>query len=128
MDRKCQNIYAQEQYGLPPCSLIVYPNQAVGVVPRVITFRQPGWTISLQIVHSMRLKLNFSSSPSTVSSFPASPHKRHTAVCGSTGCWERGGIRELESKLEGKDFCVSYRMKEAQNPQARCLICQDDLW
>lgn len=48
-------------------------------------FRQPGWTISLQIVHSMRLKPNFSSSPSTVSSFPASPHKRHTAVCGSTG-------------------------------------------
>lgn len=59
-------------------------------VPQGVTFRQPGWTISLQIVHSMRLKANFSSSPSTVSSFPASPHKRHTAVCGSTGCWGEG--------------------------------------
>ncbi len=50
------------------------------------TFRQLGWTISLQMEHSMSIRLNFSSSSSTVSSFPASPQMRHTAVCGRTGC------------------------------------------
>lgn len=42
--------------------------------------RQLGWMISLQMVHSIRDRLNFSSSESTVSSFPASPHAKHTAV------------------------------------------------
>lgn len=46
----------------------------------VLTFRQLGWMISLQMVHSIRERLNFSSSESTVSSFPASPHAKHTAV------------------------------------------------
>lgn len=46
----------------------------------VVTFRQLGWMISLQMVHSIRERLNFSSADSTVSSFPASPHAKHTAV------------------------------------------------
>lgn len=41
--------------------------------------------ISLQMVHSMRHRLNLSSGSSTVSSFPASPQAKHTAVWGSTG-------------------------------------------
>lgn len=88
---------ARRRPGPSPESLLVRPSwvqrghsQQLGIsalmTPSAFPiFRQPGWTISLQIVHSMRLKPNFSSSPSTVSSFPASPHKRHTAVCGSTG-------------------------------------------
>lgn len=34
----------------------------------------------------MSMALNFSSSSSSVSSLPASPHTTHTAVCGNTGC------------------------------------------
>lgn len=58
------------------------------------TLRQRGCMISLQIVHSIRLRLNLSSSPSTVSSFPASPHARHTAVCGSTGCMQSSQVSD----------------------------------
>ncbi len=53
---------------------------------RKTTFKHPGWIISLQIEHSISIMLNLSSSFSTVSSFPASPHTRHTAVWGRTGC------------------------------------------
>lgn len=49
------------------------------------TFRHAGWMISLQMEHSMSIMLNFSSSFSIVSSFPASPHTEHTAVCGRMG-------------------------------------------
>lgn len=54
--------------------------------PSLLTLRHPGWMISLQMEHSMSMRLNLPSSSSTVSSFPASPHTRHTAVWGSTGC------------------------------------------
>lgn len=54
--------------------------------PSLFTLRHPGWMISLQMEHSMSMRLNLPSSSSTVSSFPASPHTRHTAVWGSTGC------------------------------------------
>lgn len=63
----------------------------------VLTLRHPGCMISLQMEHSISMRLNLLSSSSTVSSFPASPHTRHTAVWGSTGClwirknWSRHG-------------------------------------
>lgn len=53
------------------------------------TLRQLGWTISLQMEHSMSMKLNLSSSSSSVSSFPASLQTTHTAVWGRTGCMDR---------------------------------------
>lgn len=53
---------------------------------RVLTLRHPGCMISLQMEHSISMRLNLLSSSSTVSSFPASPHTRHTAVWGNTGC------------------------------------------
>lgn len=52
----------------------------------VLTLRHPGCIISLQMEHSISMRLNLLSSSSTVSSFPASPHTRHTAVWGNTGC------------------------------------------
>lgn len=52
----------------------------------VLTLRHPGCMISLQMEHSISMRLNLLSSSSTVSSFPASPHTRHTAVWGNTGC------------------------------------------
>lgn len=64
-----------------------------GAVPMLAlcTLRHLGWTISLQIEHSISMKLNLSSSSSSVSSFPASLHTTHTAVWGRTGCmdWEQ---------------------------------------
>lgn len=60
-----------------------------------LTLRHPGWMISLQMEHSMSMRLNLPSSSSTVSSFPASPHTRHTAVWGSTG-WKAGESRSQQ--------------------------------
>lgn len=65
-------------------------NGKVFPAPALCTFRQLGWTISLQMEHSISMKLNLSSSSSSVSSFPASLHTTHTAVWGRTGCMEQG--------------------------------------
>lgn len=65
------------------------------VPPEPLTLRHPGWMISLQMEHSMSMRLNLPSSSSTVSSFPASPHTRHTAVWGSTG-WRTGESRSQQ--------------------------------
>jgi hypothetical protein len=57
-----------------------------------------------------------------VSSFPASPHKRHTAVCGSTGCWEREGIRDPKRKQQAKRLPSGdpgQLLGEVQNPWAK---------
>lgn len=59
------------------------------------TFRQFGWTISLQMEHSISMKLNLSSSSPRVSSFPASLHTKHTAVWGRTGY---NGIENVKVK------------------------------
>lgn len=48
----------------------------------------------MQMEHSISMRLNLPSSSSTVSSFPASPHTRHTAVWGSTG-WRAGESRQV---------------------------------
>lgn len=61
----------------------MFPDQALP------TLRQLGWTISLHMEHSISMKLNLSSSSSSVSSFPASLHTTHTAVCGRTGCMDK---------------------------------------
>jgi len=70
---------------------------ALSLAPR--TLRQFGWTISLQIEHSISMKLNLSSSSSSVSSLPASLHTTHTAVWGKTGCMdeERNKKRRIKS-------------------------------
>ena len=60
--------------------------------PALCTLRQLGWTISLQMEHSMSMKLNLSSSSSSVSSFPASLHTTHTAVWGRTGCNNKDSV------------------------------------
>lgn len=68
---------------------------------QVFTLRQLGWTISLQMEHSMSIRLNFSSSSSTVSSLPASPQTRHTAVWGRTG-WRREKKKQRKDSAEDK--------------------------
>lgn len=65
----------------------------------VLTLRHPGCMISLQMEHSISMRLNLLSSSSTVSSFPASPHTRHTAVWGNTGCLHRSE-RSLDQDTE----------------------------
>lgn len=70
------------------------------------TFRQLGWMISLQMVHSIRDRLNFSSSDSTVSSFPASPQAKHTAVWGNTG-WRTTSPQTLVTGAGERTLTVS---------------------
>lgn len=62
---------------------------------RCCTFRQFGWTISLQMEHSISMRLNLSSSSPRVSSFPASLHTKHTAVWGRTGY---NGLKKIKGK------------------------------
>lgn len=79
------------------------------------TLRQFGWTISLQMEHSISMRLNFSSSSSTVSSFPASPQMRHTAVWGRTGykiteAGQSGCCLNNISLLVNIQLCLSQRL------------------
>lgn len=75
----------------------------------VLTLRHPGCMISLQMEHSISMRLNLLSSSSTVSSFPASPHTKHTAVWGNTGClhtWESSLDQDTEDIWKQKNSNV----------------------
>lgn len=127
MDRKCQDIHAQEQCSLPPCSLTVYPNQVVELVSRGYHLQaaRVDDLIADCTLHEAQTKfLFFSLHCILLSSLPT--QEAHSCVR-EHGLLGKRGIRDLETKLEGKDFRVSSRLKQAQNPQARYLICQDDL-
>lgn len=92
----------------------------------VLTLRHPGCMISLQMEHSISMRLNLLSSSSTVSSFPASPHTRHTAVWGSTGClcirknWSRHG-RHGNTRVQ-----CAFTVSSFQRGDNQGLIVQTD--
>lgn len=68
------------------------------------TFRQFGWTISLQMEHSISMRLNLSSSSPRVSSFPASLHTKHTAVWGRTGY---NGLKKIKEYYSLRCNCTA---------------------
>lgn len=111
------------------------PRAAQPEPPGALTLRHPGWMISLQMEHSMSMRLNLPSSSSTVSSFPASPHTRHTAVWGSTG-WRAGeqrsqqgrnphgeGVKcnEVLSDLPGDGRALAWRCRSFRRPLTQSL-------